>query len=102
MPKLEGRGYGQAEREWGNEMVGEKNYEVRWQEAEDKLHQFLEELNANTSMIAPEDYNEYLEPAKFYQEVAEKHRGDIDNKLLQAANSIVHEAPEEAILDLAS
>ncbi len=95
MPSLEGRGYGQAEKEWAGDLESDKPFDVQWQEAEDKLRVFLDEKNANTSMIDLEDYGEYLEAAIFYQKLAENHRGDLDNNLLQAANSLVDEAPTE-------
>jgi len=81
MPSLEGRGYCQAEKEWGNEFDNEKNYEEKWKDAEAKLQKFLADYNANTSMIPTEDYNSYLEEAKFYQEVSKMHPGDVNKKL---------------------
>lgn len=93
MPRLEAGRLGAEEKAWGQEIGGEKDYQEKWQDAEAKLQTFLTDYNANSSMIPLEDYNNYLEEAKFYQEVANMHPGDVNKKLLMAADIIIKESP---------
>lgn len=95
MPEFEGGNFGSDEREWGKEIGGEKSYEENWDETEAILEKFITEFSANTSLIPIEDYDGYLEAAKMYQEMAELHPGDINRKLLIAADNIINEAPIE-------
>lgn len=94
MPGFEGGSSGLAEKEWGQEIGGEKTYEEKWNEAEITLKTVITDFNANTSMIPVEEYGKYLEAADIYLEIAGKHPGDVNKKLLTMAESIKREAPE--------
>ena len=99
MPGFESGRLGAAEKEWGQEIGGEKDYQEKWEDAEYILRKFLDEFNASTSFIPLEDYDHYLEAAKHYHEIAQKHPGDVNKKLLMMAENIIDEAPIESSVE---
>lgn len=95
MPGFEGGIFGRAEKEWGQEMGGEKTYETKWNEAEETLRSVVDDFHANTSMIPVEEYPKYLEAADTYLKIAKNHPGDVNKKLLMIAETVKQEAPEK-------
>jgi len=96
MPSFEGRKFGTEEKEWGQNMEKDQDYQEQWKEAEAQLRMFLIDFNANTSLIPLEDYDSYLEVARLYKAIADKYPHDIDKKLLIVANAIINESPVES------
>lgn len=96
MPGFESSHFGKAEKELGEDMEKEKDYEEKWNDTEAVLKKFLTDFSANTSLIPLENYDEYLQAAQVYQEIADKHPSDINKKLLKAAELIISEAPVES------